>query len=106
MKRRWFWLALLAALAIAACDFGPTGATDEAPVDPAFLATQADCEEAGFTWQEDSSAENCVEPCVVAMDCVDDERPFCRNIGLFAGGDFDCNISALVCKADDQDQCI
>ena len=86
MKRQWNWLVLLVLLSGTACELDLSQATGAAPVDPGTLTTQADCEAAGFTWQEDSAAEKCVEPCATASDCTDEERPFCRNISI----DFAC----------------
>jgi len=31
--------------------------------------------------------------------------PFCRTLGLFSGGDFNCNASVRICRETDRDDC-
>lgn len=37
-------------------------------------------------------------------DCSPTE-PFCRTLGLFHGGDFNCNASVTICRSVDHDDC-
>src|SRR5437762_2273475 len=46
----------------------------------------------------------CHATCASDADCPAD-HPFCRELGLYAGGDFNCNDKVLVCRAEDRDDC-
>jgi hypothetical protein len=46
----------------------------------------------------------CYERCTSGAQCPDD-APFCRTLGLFSGGDFNCNLSVRVCRPVDQNDC-
>jgi hypothetical protein len=43
-------------------------------------------------------------PCSADKDCSRD-APFCRTLGLFLGGDFNCNGKIVVCRPVDRDDC-
>ena len=48
----------------------------------------------------------CYDTCADDSDCADSCRPFCRTIGLFRRGDFQCNGTASVCGSSPDDQCV
>jgi hypothetical protein len=33
------------------------------------------------------------------------QAPFCRLLGLYGGGDFNCNFSVRICRATTRDDC-
>jgi hypothetical protein len=43
--------------------------------------------------------------CKVDADCPAG-APFCRTLGLFKGGDFNCNATVRICRPTAQDDCI
>ncbi|MEI9951668.1 MAG: hypothetical protein WDO74_22480 [Pseudomonadota bacterium] len=47
----------------------------------------------------------CHQVCTTDADCSDPCRPYCRTIGLYAGGDYGCNRKLWVCSASNFDQC-
>ena len=47
----------------------------------------------------------CHQECEWDGDCTDPCRPFCRRLGLFSGGDYNCNRVIQICKADDANDC-
>jgi hypothetical protein len=42
--------------------------------------------------------------CTSDADCIA-EAPFCRTLGLYAGGDFNCNATVQICRDVDQNDC-
>jgi hypothetical protein len=42
--------------------------------------------------------------CASDADCPA-ETAFCRTLGLYSGGDFNCNSSVTICRAIDRDDC-
>ena len=66
-----------------------------------------ECRALGFTWVTDGAycgAEGpcedrhfCVETCERDTDCRDPGRPSCVAIGLFEGGDWECNDTMMAC---------
>ena len=67
----------------------------------------AECRALGFTWVMDGAycgAEGpcedrhfCAETCERDTDCRDPGRPSCAAIGLFEGGDWECNDTMMAC---------
>lgn len=47
----------------------------------------------------------CHQECETDADCTDPCRPLCRRLGLFDGGDFNCNRVVTVCSAEDRNDC-
>jgi hypothetical protein len=47
----------------------------------------------------------CHERCNTDADCSDPGRPYCRILGLFDGGDWNCNAGVRVCRETDKDDC-
>ena len=50
---------------------------------------------------------SCLQRCADDRQCVsiDAKAPYCRTLGLFAGGDSSCNSSVRVCRGADHDDC-
>jgi len=48
----------------------------------------------------------CHQECRTDADCTDPCRPLCRRLGLFNGGDFNCNRVITICRAEDIDHCV
>ncbi len=47
----------------------------------------------------------CYLRCKQDSDCKDSARPFCTQIGLFAGGDYNCNKVVQACREKRSDWC-
>lgn len=47
----------------------------------------------------------CYQECIEDADCMDPCRPYCRRLGLYNGGDFNCNRVVRICRAEDRDDC-
>jgi hypothetical protein len=47
----------------------------------------------------------CHQTCNTDADCSDPCRPNCRTLGLFSGGDYNCNGHVRVCGTSTLDQC-
>ena len=47
----------------------------------------------------------CYDLCETDADCTDSCRPYCRTLGLFAGGDWGCNEWRYVCQSTTFDEC-
>lgn len=50
-----------------------------------------------------SGVRGCFTPCDTAADCP--ARSFCSFMGLFQGGDWECNARAKVCRSEPLDMC-
>ncbi|MFZ6183671.1 hypothetical protein [Nannocystis pusilla] len=93
---------------------GETTGTGSTTADPSY---ERECEPGDFVcddWgcQEATQAGECYKPCTpsgeiggVDSECDEPERPFCSQIGLSFGGDFDCNGCAHVCLAEPLNWC-
>ncbi|MDC0717532.1 hypothetical protein [Nannocystis bainbridge] len=88
--------------------------TGSTTADPSY---ERECEPGDFVcddWgcQEATQAGECYKPCTpsgeiggVDSECDEPERPFCSQLGLSFGGDFDCNGCAHVCLAEPLNWC-
>jgi hypothetical protein len=47
---------------------------------------------------------DCYPRCAIDAQCSAD-APFCRLLGLYSGGDFNCNASVRVCRPVDRNDC-
>jgi hypothetical protein len=47
----------------------------------------------------------CHKKCASDADCPDSCMPYCRRLGLFAGGDYNCNSTVMICREIDKDDC-
>src|SRR2546423_15662012 len=47
---------------------------------------------------------DCYARCTTDANCSAD-APFCRLLGLYSGGDFNCNASVRVCRPVDRNDC-
>ena len=74
------------------------------------------CLAGGFTWVEDEFCSYpeitncgtnsfCVKECQTDADCANTDHPYCRDRGLTAGGDSDCNDTMQACSSEDHDDC-
>ncbi|WAS95618.1 hypothetical protein [Nannocystis punicea] len=91
----------------------PTG-TGSTTADPNY---ERECQPGDFVchdWgcQEVTKEGECYKPCTpdgeiggVDSECDEPERPFCSQVGLALGGDFDCNGCAHVCIAEPLNWC-
>jgi hypothetical protein len=43
--------------------------------------------------------------CTTAAECCEPERPYCSVLGLFNGGDWNCNATVRVCRDRQADDC-
>jgi hypothetical protein len=43
--------------------------------------------------------------CATDADCCEPDRPYCRTLGLYQGGDYSCNGSVRVCDAQPRNDC-
>ena len=93
---------------------GETTGTGSTTADPSY---ERECQPGDFVcddWgcQEATQAGECYKPCTpsgeiggVDSECDEPERPFCSQLGLSFGGDFDCNGCAHVCLAEPLNWC-
>ncbi|MCY1060142.1 hypothetical protein [Nannocystis sp. SCPEA4] len=91
----------------------PTG-TSSTTADPNY---KRDCQPGDFVcddWgcQEATEAGECYKPCTPSgeiggtdSECDEPERPFCSQVGLAFGGDFDCNGCKHICIAEPLNWC-
>jgi hypothetical protein len=91
----------------------PTG-TGSTTADPNY---KRDCQPGDFVcddWgcQGGTEAGECYKPCTPSgeiggtdSECDEPERPFCSQVGLSHGGDFDCNGCKHICVAEPLNWC-
>ncbi|MDC0669207.1 hypothetical protein [Nannocystis radixulma] len=91
----------------------PTG-TSSTTADPEY---KRDCQPGDFVcddWgcQESTESGECYKPCTPSgeiggtdSECDEPERPFCSQVGLALGGDFDCNGCKHICVAEPLNWC-
>lgn len=108
--------ALVLSLALLSCS--PPGSTSCEDAPP---LSEGPCGEGFFRYQDplcgpvppDAGAGSCTEAgdglchreCASDADCTDPCRPYCRQLGLYNGGDFNCNRVVTICRAEDRDDC-
>jgi hypothetical protein len=62
--------------------------------------------EAGVTGTCDDVGDGrCHRRCATDSDCTDPCRPFCSILGLFDGGDYNCNAGVRICREKPKDDC-
>lgn len=69
------------------------------------------CDDWGCPNPPDVKGGECYKPCTPTavgepdVECDEPQRPFCSQVGLSFGGDFDCNGCAHICVSAPIDQC-
>jgi hypothetical protein len=69
------------------------------------------CEDWGCNNQKSVKLGECYKRCTPDVigekdaECDEPERPFCSQVGVAGGGDFDCNDCTHVCVAEPTNQC-
>ena len=93
---------------------GESSSTTSEP-DPDFVRecqpNDFKCEDWGCNNQKSVKLGECYKPCTPDVigekdaECDEPERPFCSQVGIAGGGDFDCNGCTHVCVAEPLNQC-
>jgi hypothetical protein len=58
-----------------------------------------------FTPSDPVGDQLCHHLCETDTDCTDPCRPSCHTLGLFHGGDYNCNLTVRICGTDSADEC-
>jgi len=113
--------AILLGGAAASCADAATSRDASMVCETAIPLSMPPCDEGYFLYEDrrcgpvppDAEPFPCVEEgdglchreCGRDADCTDPCRPYCRRLGLFSSGDFNCNRIVMICRAEDRSDC-
>lgn len=95
------------------------GCSDSAEKDGDTTAYERECQDTDFVYTdeicgpprdggsqcEDYGDGKCYARCESDSDCTEAARPHCSVLGLYNGGDYNCNDSVKVCHSESFEDC-